>query len=245
MRAMREFGGTVLFVSHDRYFVENIATRVILVKNGKVTDYPGDYHYYLDKLASEDRYGAAPAPAKSAAKGASQGGAQGGRAAAKPSSAAAQAGAEGAGKGDRKVPGSADRASGNDAGDRPSGHDDAARASGAGAPAGSGSPPSAGAPSGGSIAAAPAKGGGPQDWEAKKEAERQRRKAEKRWAEIEAEITQLDQKVATLDAELCLPETYADSALSQKLAREKQHAEASLASLYQELEKLEADGYAP
>src|SRR5205085_2027777 len=69
MRALHDFSGTVLFVSHDRYFVENIATRVILVKNGKVTDYPGDYHYYLNKLASEDRYASEEkAAAKQAAK---------------------------------------------------------------------------------------------------------------------------------------------------------------------------------
>jgi hypothetical protein len=46
-----------------------------------------------------------------------------------------------------------------------------------------------------------------------------------------------------LDAELCLPETYADQALAQKLGREKQHAEAALAALYQELEQLEAESH--
>src|SRR4051812_33494594 len=73
MRALHDFSGTVLFVSHDRYFVENIATRVILVKNGKVTDYPGDYHYYLNKLASDDRYASEEKAAdKAAAKAATK-----------------------------------------------------------------------------------------------------------------------------------------------------------------------------
>jgi ATP-binding cassette subfamily F protein 3 len=91
-------------------------------------------------------------------------------------------------------------------------------------------------------AAAPA-AEGTKDWEAKKEAEKRKRRAEKRSAEIEGEIVQLDQKVATLDAELCLPETYADQALAQKLGREKQHAEAALAALYQELEQLETESH--
>jgi ATP-binding cassette subfamily F protein 3 len=81
------------------------------------------------------------------------------------------------------------------------------------------------------------------DYEAKKEAEKQKRKAEKRWGEIESTISGLDQKVSTLDAELCLPDTYADQALSTRLAKEKRDAEESLAVLYKELEQLEADGY--
>ena len=44
MQAIADFSGTVLFVSHDRHFVEKVATRVLLVKDGRVADYPGDYH---------------------------------------------------------------------------------------------------------------------------------------------------------------------------------------------------------
>ena len=229
MRAIHDFSGTVLFVSHDRYFVENIATRVILVKNGKVTDYPGDYHYYLDKLASDDRYGIGndAASGKTSGKGsqASNGSTASKPAAAKPTLAKSTSTAVPA-----AVP--------------------AAKAAVAQSP----SAPSPSAPDGqlvlgpnglavGKSPATAKDAGGPQDWEAKKEAERLRRKAEKRWAEIEGEITDLDQKVATLDAELCLPDTYSDATLLQKLSREKQHAQAALAALYQELEKLEADGY--
>jgi len=47
--ALRSFGGTIIFVSHDRYFVNALATRVVEVGEGKLTDYYGDYEYYLEK----------------------------------------------------------------------------------------------------------------------------------------------------------------------------------------------------
>ena len=47
LEALQDYSGTLLFVSHDRYFIENLATRVIEISGGGVTDYPGDYEYYL------------------------------------------------------------------------------------------------------------------------------------------------------------------------------------------------------
>lgn len=47
--AMKRFEGTVVFVSHDRYFVNGLATRIVEVGEGKLTDYYGDYEYYLEK----------------------------------------------------------------------------------------------------------------------------------------------------------------------------------------------------
>ena len=41
--ALAEFPGTVLAVSHDRYFLRKIATRVLEIADGEVTDYTGDY----------------------------------------------------------------------------------------------------------------------------------------------------------------------------------------------------------
>src|SRR6202140_3270349 len=38
---------TVLFVSHDRYFIDNLATRVFQIGDGKVEVYPGNYEDYL------------------------------------------------------------------------------------------------------------------------------------------------------------------------------------------------------
>src|SRR6201996_1325464 len=54
--AIAAFSGTVVFVSHDRYFIDRLATRVIEVENGVITSYPGNYEDYLRKkeeLASQ------------------------------------------------------------------------------------------------------------------------------------------------------------------------------------------------
>ncbi|MCC7033769.1 MAG: ABC-F family ATP-binding cassette domain-containing protein [Acidobacteria bacterium] len=45
--ALVDYGGTLVFVSHDRYFVDRLATKVIDVGNGQATLYPGDYEAFL------------------------------------------------------------------------------------------------------------------------------------------------------------------------------------------------------
>ena len=45
--ALADFGGTLIFVSHDRYFVDRLATKIIAVGNGGVEIYPGTYEEYL------------------------------------------------------------------------------------------------------------------------------------------------------------------------------------------------------
>ncbi len=45
--ALKSYTGTLIFVSHDRYFIENLATRVIELDEGSAKDYPGDYEYYI------------------------------------------------------------------------------------------------------------------------------------------------------------------------------------------------------
>ncbi|GLI58502.1 hypothetical protein VaNZ11_000233, partial [Volvox africanus] len=51
--AIRTFQGAVIAVSHDRYFLRQIATRVLLVEGRKLQDYQGDYEYYLSKNEDE------------------------------------------------------------------------------------------------------------------------------------------------------------------------------------------------
>ena len=51
--AVREFDGTVVFVSHDRWFVNELATRVVEITSEGVQDYPGSYDEYLAR-AGED-----------------------------------------------------------------------------------------------------------------------------------------------------------------------------------------------
>lgn len=47
--AINEYQGTVITVSHDRYFIKQIVNRVIEIKDGTIQDYAGDYNYYLEK----------------------------------------------------------------------------------------------------------------------------------------------------------------------------------------------------
>lgn len=47
--ALKGFDGTVVFVSHDRYFVNGLATRVVEVGDGALTNYYGNYEYYIEK----------------------------------------------------------------------------------------------------------------------------------------------------------------------------------------------------
>ncbi|THU49601.1 hypothetical protein C4D60_Mb06t11250 [Musa balbisiana] len=46
--AISEYQGTVITVSHDRYFIRQIVNRVVEVKDGSLQDYAGDYNYYLE-----------------------------------------------------------------------------------------------------------------------------------------------------------------------------------------------------
>jgi ATP-binding cassette subfamily F protein 3 len=51
--ALRSFSGTVVFVSHDRYFINALATRVIEVGRGTIRSFTGNYEDYLEKCSSE------------------------------------------------------------------------------------------------------------------------------------------------------------------------------------------------
>ena len=55
LNALREYSGTLVFVSHDRYFIDQLATRVFEIENGRVNVYPGNYEDYLYR-----RQGAVP-----------------------------------------------------------------------------------------------------------------------------------------------------------------------------------------
>ncbi|WIA42252.1 hypothetical protein OEZ86_008269 [Tetradesmus obliquus] len=51
--AIRCFEGAVIAVSHDRYFLKRIATRVLLAEDRQLKDFQGDYEYYLEKNETE------------------------------------------------------------------------------------------------------------------------------------------------------------------------------------------------
>lgn len=51
--AVRCFEGSVIAVSHDRYFLRRIATRIVTVQGGKLVDYQGDYELFLEQNEEE------------------------------------------------------------------------------------------------------------------------------------------------------------------------------------------------
>jgi len=56
--ALDEFEGTVLVISHDRYFLDRVVDRVVELEDGALTDYPGDYTFYAGKkLLSKESQG--------------------------------------------------------------------------------------------------------------------------------------------------------------------------------------------
>jgi ATP-binding cassette subfamily F protein 3 len=51
--AIQHYDGTLIVVSHDRYFISQVATKIVEVRDGELRLYRGDYHYYLEKVAEE------------------------------------------------------------------------------------------------------------------------------------------------------------------------------------------------
>lgn len=53
LEALTKYEGTLIFVSHDQYFIEKLATRVIEINGGVLQNFPGDYQYYRWKKDGE------------------------------------------------------------------------------------------------------------------------------------------------------------------------------------------------
>jgi ATP-binding cassette subfamily F protein 3 len=71
--ALQNYDGTALIVSHDRYFISQVANKIVEIRDGEFRVYLGDYHYYLEKIAEEKENArlaaiAAEQAAKAAAK---------------------------------------------------------------------------------------------------------------------------------------------------------------------------------
>jgi len=53
LEALESYGGTVIFVSHDRDFMERLATRVLELKPGQSREFVGNYEYYMQRIEAE------------------------------------------------------------------------------------------------------------------------------------------------------------------------------------------------
>jgi ATP-binding cassette, subfamily F, member 3 len=60
LEALEDFGGTLIFVSHDRYFVDKLATKVVDIGHGQALLYPGNYEEFLWSRKQQAAAAAAP-----------------------------------------------------------------------------------------------------------------------------------------------------------------------------------------
>jgi ATP-binding cassette subfamily F protein 3 len=205
VNALKQYEGTLIFISHDVHFIRSVANKVLHVASGRLTPYAGNYDYYLDKSKASNAREALTArftderppetvrPAANAASAASNGSFSPAHASANGTSSAA-VGANGA----------------------------------AGAGAGSlASGGSAGGRLGGGSSGAPPVRSGPKTKEQKRaEAEaRAARSAPLRALKakvtaLEKEIADLEARQAELTAALEAPETYTEHGRAQTLNRE-------------------------
>jgi ATP-binding cassette subfamily F protein 3 len=215
--ALETFGGTLLFVSHNRSFVRHLATRIWNVENGAVEEYPGTFDEYMDRcrrLERERERAVADAgdtdadvgaSGRAADTGASQSPAsakRAGTAGGKP--VAGDAGSVSKTKAHAHMPGTTDG--------------DAKRAEGAGEAKAS--------TAGQKAARAPQKN---------------KRALERKIAEIEERIAALEAVQAERSAELSKPETYADRARYGELLSAYQDDAAKLEELIARWERTQAD----
>ncbi len=56
-QALDDFEGTLLVISHDRYFLDRSVTRIVELEEGTLTEYAGDYTYYAARRAGQPRQG--------------------------------------------------------------------------------------------------------------------------------------------------------------------------------------------
>ncbi len=152
--ALRSYTGTLLYVSHDRYFINRTATRILNLTRNRFIDYDGNYDYYLEKKDTMEQvvFGEEKAVEKVEVIT------------------------------ENKL-----------------------------------------------------------DWQAKKEAQANKRKLENRIQKIEEQIAKLESEIADIDAKMLLPEICTNSFELGKLAAEKDEKDTKLMELMEEWEELSSE----
>ena len=220
--AIREFPGTVLCVSHDRYFINRTATRILELKQGKLLNYIGNYDYYLEKRADVEKAAGIisdPRLADQRAAGSQQGSEK------RPGSPAGSAG-----KGQTAVHLNASGSSAGGAGNAWN----SGNAGNAGSAGNSGN-------TGAGTASAP-QTSSKADWEAEKVRKAKEKKRRQALEACEAKIQKLEETLSGIEEQFLDPALQRDAAALLSLQRDKEAAEASLEELYAEWETLAEPG---
>ncbi|HEQ99945.1 MAG TPA: ATP-binding cassette domain-containing protein [candidate division Zixibacteria bacterium] len=63
-RALSEFSGTVLIISHDRYFLDNTVRKILAVENRDIKEYPGNFSHYWEKRMEQEQESMTRSPKK-------------------------------------------------------------------------------------------------------------------------------------------------------------------------------------
>lgn len=67
-RALQQFGGTCFIISHDRYFLDQVSMRTLVLEDKGITEYLGNYSYYKEKLKEQNDIAALTEPIEEASK---------------------------------------------------------------------------------------------------------------------------------------------------------------------------------
>jgi ATP-binding cassette subfamily F protein 3 len=208
--ALVAFPGTIVFISHDRYFINRIATRIVHVDHGVLTSYLGGYDDYLASVAA----GAAgvtqaPAPRRLSSPG-----------------AAPDQGRDGAAASPHES-----RAPGRDQRPRP---DTVRPASSESSRMSVSAPPAAAAPPGGGLAGDP----GARVVLRKKKPSAEVRELRKRLDDVEKQIHALETRIGEIGAALSDPRLYANGDRVREVTNERRSVEEQVAGLLREWEQL-------
>ncbi len=250
--ALKQYTGTVLYVSHDRYFINQTATRILELTGQTFLNYIGNYDYYLEKRelmnqlyvapgsASPSGFSGAVAAAGGRGGRSGMGSGSGGGMGSNSADGSGRAGGTGGSSG--RGTGSAHGADGrtvNGIGGMDNG-------SGSGMPGGK---LDRGAVSGGSVplyAGRPGQQAGPAapvsdnklDWKAQKEEQARIRKQQNDLKRTEDEIQKLEERDEEINSLLGQEDVYTDVARLMELNQEKEAIQEKLAELYERWEEL-------
>ena len=213
--ALNRYTGTVLYVSHDRYFINRTATRILDLTGQTFVNYIGNYDYYLEKREDVEAAHFARLAAMGVMGAAGTGSAAAG---ASPQMGKLQTAAGQAGLSETPSP--------------------ALSISGGKAAAAIFSAPSPAASAATAVKEAVSAPAGKLEWKAQKEEQARIRKIQNELRKTEDEIHRLETRDAEIDGLLALEEVYTDVARLMELNKEKEAIAVRLEELYARWEEL-------